>query len=274
MAGDLGLPNDTVALWTQDLGQSPDAACKALATMGNGDPNNVTIPTNPSQAYRTNIHKLVNYANQELDPEAADAYGKAFAAATGDNDERDGARRSRHVRAGAVLRHEPRRGRRAADCRRRHGQDRRLVHPGDGRRRLQGHLFPQWDAARSEPRVHAEARRVAGVHAHLRRGRGGDTDVRQRGRRGLPTRDGVGRRIGRQTEGRRCEQHGVRRSRLRRRRGPGEFRHPRGARRARRVGGAAERAHPQHSLRWSRPDPGPKKLPRTCRTPFGTSPST
>lgn len=92
MAYDMGLPDDTVALWTKDLGQSPAAAREALATMGNGDPNNVTIPADPSQAYETNIHKLVEYGKQENYPgDVADAYGQAFAAASGANDEQDGA---------------------------------------------------------------------------------------------------------------------------------------------------------------------------------------
>jgi hypothetical protein len=92
MAAHLGLPNYAVALWTQNVGQSPDAAREVLATMGNGDPNNVTIPTDPSQAYQTNIHKLIEYGKQDSYPgEVSDAYGKAFAAAAGANYEPDGA---------------------------------------------------------------------------------------------------------------------------------------------------------------------------------------
>jgi tellurite resistance protein len=92
MAYDMGLPQNTVALWTKDLGQSPAAAREALATMGNGNPDDVTIPADPSHAYETNIHKLVEYGKQEDYPgDVADAYGQAFAAAAGANDEHDGA---------------------------------------------------------------------------------------------------------------------------------------------------------------------------------------
>jgi hypothetical protein len=92
MAYDMGLPQDTVALWTKDLGQNPAAAREALATMGNGNPSDVSIPADPSRAYQDNIHKLVEYGKQDSYPgDVADAYGHAFAAAAGANDEHDGA---------------------------------------------------------------------------------------------------------------------------------------------------------------------------------------
>jgi hypothetical protein len=92
MAYDMGLPQDTVALWTKDLGQNPVAAREALATMGNGNPDDVHIPSDPSGAYQTNIHKLMVYGKENDYPgDVSDAYGSAFAAASGANDESDGA---------------------------------------------------------------------------------------------------------------------------------------------------------------------------------------
>ncbi|HZC69201.1 MAG TPA: hypothetical protein VE442_00765 [Jatrophihabitans sp.] len=88
-AADMGLSDNALALWTKDLGQNPTASREALATMGNGDPNNVTLPEDPSGAYQNNIHKLIEYGKSE--PDVADAYGSAFAAASGANDEHDGA---------------------------------------------------------------------------------------------------------------------------------------------------------------------------------------
>jgi len=92
MAHNLGLSNDTVALWTKDLGQSPQAAREALATMGNGSPDDLTMPADPTGAYQHNIHKLIEYGKSSLDSGGvSDAYGSAFAAASGANDEVDGA---------------------------------------------------------------------------------------------------------------------------------------------------------------------------------------
>jgi hypothetical protein len=91
-AHDMGLSDDALALWTKDLGQSPAAAREALATMGNGNPDDVTIPSDPSAAYQSNIHKLMEYGKENDYPgDVADAYGSAFAAASGANDEHDGA---------------------------------------------------------------------------------------------------------------------------------------------------------------------------------------
>ncbi|MDT4914250.1 MAG: hypothetical protein QOC66_3378 [Pseudonocardiales bacterium] len=91
-AYDMGLSSDALALWTKDLGQNPVAAREALATMGNGHPDDVRIPADPSAAYHTNIHKLMEYGEQNGYPgDVSDAYGSAFAAASGANDEHDGA---------------------------------------------------------------------------------------------------------------------------------------------------------------------------------------
>lgn len=91
-AYDAGLPDNALALWTQDLGHNPLAAREALATMGNGDASNITMPSDPSSAYQTNIHKLIEYGHQEDYPgDVAAAYGKAFAAAAGATNEVDGA---------------------------------------------------------------------------------------------------------------------------------------------------------------------------------------
>jgi hypothetical protein len=91
-AYDVGLSQDALALWTKDLGQSPVAAREALATMGNGNPDDVTIPADPSGAYQANIHRLMQYGKANDYPgDMADAYGSAFAAASGANDEQDGA---------------------------------------------------------------------------------------------------------------------------------------------------------------------------------------
>jgi hypothetical protein len=92
MAYDMGLSQNVVALWTKDLGQNPEAAREALATMGNGNPDDVHISGDPSAAYQSNIHKLIEYGKQEDYPgDVADGYGAAFAAAAGANDEHDGA---------------------------------------------------------------------------------------------------------------------------------------------------------------------------------------
>lgn len=88
---DIGVPSNTVAAWTQDLGQSPAAAREALATMGSDNPD-VTITGDPSGSYQSNIHKLIGYGKQEGYPgDVARGYGAMFQAASGANDETDGA---------------------------------------------------------------------------------------------------------------------------------------------------------------------------------------
>ena len=91
-AADMGLSANTLALWTEDLGQNPIAAREALATMGNGNPDDVQIHGDPTSAYETNIHKLVDHAHGDIDSgDLSDGYGAAFEAAAGADDEHDGA---------------------------------------------------------------------------------------------------------------------------------------------------------------------------------------
>jgi hypothetical protein len=94
-AADYGVSTDTVALWSQDVGRNPTASREALATMGNGDVDNLTVPSDPTGAYQTNIHKLVEYGHvNNIAHDTAGVqrgYGAMFAAASGANDEVDGA---------------------------------------------------------------------------------------------------------------------------------------------------------------------------------------
>ncbi|WP_375487743.1 hypothetical protein [uncultured Jatrophihabitans sp.] len=86
----LGLPGNIVAAWTQDLGQNPQAAREALATMGS-DRNDVHIYGDPSAAYQSNVHKLIAYGKSEGYPgDVGRGYGAAFEAAAGADDEHDG----------------------------------------------------------------------------------------------------------------------------------------------------------------------------------------
>jgi hypothetical protein len=88
---DVGVPTNVVAAWTQALGHNPQASREALATMGSSS-SDVTLPPDPSGAYQTNIHKLIEYGKQVGYPGDVDrAYGSAFEAASGADDETDGA---------------------------------------------------------------------------------------------------------------------------------------------------------------------------------------
>ena len=85
-------PEDVVAAWNTDLSHNPDAARDALATMGNGDPNNIDPGADASSAYQTNIHNLIQYGSANTYPgDVAKANGLLFQAASGANDETDGA---------------------------------------------------------------------------------------------------------------------------------------------------------------------------------------
>ena len=91
MPTSLGQPNNLVAAWTQDLGRNPQASREALATMGS-DSSDVHISGDASAAYQANVHKLIAYGKSEGYPgDVARGYGAAFQAASGANDEKDGA---------------------------------------------------------------------------------------------------------------------------------------------------------------------------------------
>lgn len=87
------LPGDVVAAWGQDLSHNPQASRDVLATMGNGDPTNVTPGTGPAAiaAYTANIHKLISYGASDTYPgDVAKSNGLMFEAASGADDETDG----------------------------------------------------------------------------------------------------------------------------------------------------------------------------------------
>lgn len=86
---DVGVPDDVVAAWTQDLGGNPVAAREALATMGQPG-TDVHIHGDPTAAYQDNIHKLVEYGKDDSTGSIAHGYGTAFEAAAGADNETDG----------------------------------------------------------------------------------------------------------------------------------------------------------------------------------------
>jgi hypothetical protein len=86
---DVGVPDDVVAAWTQDLGGNPVASREALATMGQPGAD-VHIHGDPTAAYQENIHKLVEYGKDDSTGSIAHGYGAAFEAAAGADNETDG----------------------------------------------------------------------------------------------------------------------------------------------------------------------------------------
>jgi hypothetical protein len=90
-SGDVGVPSDVVAAWTDALGHNPEASREALLTMGQ-DPGDTTIHGDPTQAYQKNIHTLIDYGHKlGVSADVADGYGAAFEAASGADNEQDGA---------------------------------------------------------------------------------------------------------------------------------------------------------------------------------------
>jgi Hydrolase N-terminal helical domain len=89
-AGQVGMPTDVVAAWTNALGHNPEASREALATMGNA-PGDMTVHGDPTAAYEKNIHTLVDYGHRlGASPDVARGYGATFEAASGADNEVDG----------------------------------------------------------------------------------------------------------------------------------------------------------------------------------------
>jgi hypothetical protein len=87
----LDFPDDVVAAWSTDLSHNPDAARDALATMGNGDANNINPATDATGAYQDNIHKLIQYSGSGISSaEVPKSNGLLFQAASGADNEVDG----------------------------------------------------------------------------------------------------------------------------------------------------------------------------------------
>jgi hypothetical protein len=78
-AATYGLPSDVAGAWLHDLGQNPQAARQAITDMGGPD---------HGHDLAQNVHLIIDHG-RHIDGVPA-AYGEAFAAATGANDEVDG----------------------------------------------------------------------------------------------------------------------------------------------------------------------------------------
>jgi hypothetical protein len=86
----LGQPTEPVAAWLFQLARSPQAAREALATMGDSTLD-LNVPTDMIADYGDSVDALIRYGHTNArGDQVAAAYGAAFAAAAGVNDETDG----------------------------------------------------------------------------------------------------------------------------------------------------------------------------------------